>query len=227
MSHQERVSTHYDQRAASQGRDPRAAEYHSGSSLLQRQRVVLRWLRAFRDKRILDVGCGHGLQSEPLARHHFLIGLDLSPKMLELAKNHLRPVQGEAEILPFQNESFDIILAIETLQHIPQPEVFLKEVDRTLRPGGDLVLSTLNPSSLAQRIARRFSSFPDFYCYHPFQKISSLLGERDWICLERRFLGYPLPWSWPMRSRSGPFSFLANAWIARFQKKNTMERPSQ
>jgi len=227
MDPREIVSTHYDRRAASYGRNFRASNYFSELSFRQRQRLMLEWLRTSQGRRILDVGCGPGLQSESLARDNFLVGLDLSPKMLQFAGGHLKPIQGEAEALPFRDRFFDVILAIEVLQHVCRPEVFLKELGRVLRPGGQLIFSTLNPDSWAQRVFRRFGLNPGLYLYHSLEEICSLLDGKEWICLEKRFLGYPLPCTWQVRSASSSFSFLASAWIARFQKKSTASGPSQ
>jgi SAM-dependent methyltransferase len=94
---------------------------------------------------ILDIGCGSGLYFPLLARRaERLAGLDFSSEMIAAArglveKKGLTNVDlfvGSAEELPFPDESFDLVLGIDVLHHIPDLERALREVRRVLRPGG-------------------------------------------------------------------------------------------
>ncbi len=101
------------------------------------------------DRELLEVGCGRGGGSEWLARtQNFksVTGVDLSKQAISLCqKNYQQPNlkyrQGDAEQLPFQNDTFDIVLNIESSHHYPSMPTFLQEVTRVLKPRGYLCLA--------------------------------------------------------------------------------------
>jgi len=100
------------------------------------------------DKRVLDLGGGMGRMSIPLSRRHFVTLTDLSPQMLDLARPHagdrLKLEVADARHLPFPDSSFDYVLAIDLLPHIPVPEELIAEAERVLRPGGSLIIDCTN-----------------------------------------------------------------------------------
>ena len=96
---------------------------------------------------LLDVGCGTGPMIELLAAEipgKRYIGLDLTPRMIEVANakgiDGARFVVGDAENLPFDDESFDTVICANSFHHYPNPQAFFDGVARVLRPGGKLVL---------------------------------------------------------------------------------------
>ncbi len=109
--------------------------------------------------RLLDIGCGGGLLSEPLARLGATVtGIDPAPNNIAVAIRHAQALDVEvdyrvetAEILVAAGETFDVVLAMEVVEHVPQPDDFVKTACALVRPGGLLVLSTLN------RTARSFA----------------------------------------------------------------------
>ncbi len=102
--------------------------------------------------RVLDVGCGAGLASEWLARHGAQVtGLDAAGAALEAARAHAAAVgvavdyrEGRPEDL--SGEAFDAVIALEVIEHVPPEEraTFCAALARLVRPGGAVVLSTLN-----------------------------------------------------------------------------------
>jgi ubiquinone/menaquinone biosynthesis C-methylase UbiE len=122
----------------------------------QRIRHLLNFARLPADLRILDIGTGIGLLplilSEDGAKQ--LVGIDISPEMLELAE-YLRLSRGSeaaarvtfrlapAHALPFREESFDAVTCRLVLNHVRRPERIIKEIVRVLRPGGTLILAEL------------------------------------------------------------------------------------
>lgn len=100
--------------------------------------------------RILDAGGGPGRLSAPLARHHEVTMLDISPEMLEEARTACPPgvrlVQGDARELPFGDEEFQATAALDLLTHLPVLEDGIRELARVTRPGGRLVFDTSNAS---------------------------------------------------------------------------------
>lgn len=99
-------------------------------------------------QRLLDVGCGTGHHLAQLHRRGFdVAGVDASPEMLEYARR-LNPEadlrEADVEHLPFPDASFDIVLCIEVLRYLRDPEPTLREMARVLKPGG-VLLATAAP----------------------------------------------------------------------------------
>jgi len=117
-----------------------------------------RSLRPFRGLRILDIGCGGGLISEPLARLGALVtGIDAAEANIAVARAHAREAdldidyrQASAEQLSAAGERFDAVLALEVVEHVADLDAFLKAAAMLVRPGGAFIASTLNrtPKSL-------------------------------------------------------------------------------
>lgn len=109
-------------------------------------------LGALAGKKILDVGAGTGRLSVPLAsRGAHVTALDVSPKMLELIKNeNIEKVVGDAESLPFENETFDIVTAAFLIVHLKDPTRFFDEAYRVLKDGGILAVTNINQKSPPQ-----------------------------------------------------------------------------
>jgi len=98
-----------------------------------------------RDK-VLDVGCGSGVLLSRLAATYGIegVGVDISPSSLKTASLedlHLnRYSLADGESLPFEDESFDYVLSFDLLEHLPEPEKCIREMDRVLKPGGVLLI---------------------------------------------------------------------------------------
>ena len=110
-------------------------------------------------KRVLEVGCGHGGGASYLVRTLHpasYTGLDLNPNGIAFCrKRHnlagLDFVHGDAENLPFPDQSFDAVVNVESSAAYPHFSRFLAEVVRVLRPGGHFLYTDLRPvSSIAE-----------------------------------------------------------------------------
>lgn len=122
------------------------------------EKDLLKWLLArFPQARtILEVGCGTGHFTRWFEESELLaIGLDRSRAMLDEAKKLGKPsyVQGDALLLPFLPESFDLVALITTLEFLPQPNHALAEALRVARQG--LILGVLNANSCLGRQYKR------------------------------------------------------------------------
>jgi ubiquinone/menaquinone biosynthesis C-methylase UbiE len=105
---------------------------------------------------VLDVGCGQGMDvCEFALAGARAVGIDLTPRHVELARQHAeeagikaRIVCGDAEALPFDDESFDRVTSNGVLHHTPDIEAALREIKRVLRPGGTMTVILYNRNSL-------------------------------------------------------------------------------
>lgn len=102
--------------------------------------------------RLLDVGCGGGLLAEPLARMGAQVtAIDAAEESVAAAKQHAKAVGLEidyravtAEELAAGGETFDAVLSLEVVEHVADVPGFLATLSSLVRPGGALLLSTLN-----------------------------------------------------------------------------------
>jgi len=111
-----------------------------------------RHLDCLKDLRILDIGCGGGILCEPLARlGASVVGADPAEKNIAAAKLHA--AQGglaidyratSAEALADAGERFDIVLAMEVVEHVADVRLFVRRCAEMVRPGGLMIAATIN-----------------------------------------------------------------------------------
>jgi 2-polyprenyl-6-hydroxyphenyl methylase / 3-demethylubiquinone-9 3-methyltransferase len=110
---------------------------------------------------LLDIGCGGGLLSEPMARLGAKVtGVDAAERNVATATLHAGKQglvidyrQTSAEALAEGRRQFDIVLALEVVEHVSDAPLFLKSCGRLVRPGGLLFLSTLNRTAKSWALA--------------------------------------------------------------------------
>lgn len=120
------------------------------------QQLLFELLGAVAGKIMLDVGCGDGELASALNRHGAVVtGLDADPMMIasaqrrsEIDHTQLRLVEGQAERLPFDDASFDYVLAVTVLCFVRDAEHAVAEMARVLKPGGHLIIGELGRWSL-------------------------------------------------------------------------------
>lgn len=116
---------------------------------------------AFAGLRLLDIGCGGGLLSEPMARLGAdVVGVDPSQTNIEIASLHAD--QGNLEIdyrsataedLNQDGETFDIVLNMEVVEHVADVDLFMRECANMVRPGGLMFVATINRTAKAWGLA--------------------------------------------------------------------------
>ena len=119
---------------------------------------VTTWLRPLceGDGPVLDLGCGAGMLIAALAvEGRKAIGIDVSMTWLVIAKRLISHFGGEpvlaaalGESLPLRKESLGAVISLDVIEHVRDPDAYLREIDRVMRPGGQVALSTPNRFSL-------------------------------------------------------------------------------
>jgi SAM-dependent methyltransferase len=93
--------------------------------------------------KIVDLGCGTGANLEVLAQYGTALGLDFSPEALSFCRKRALPrlMRANGEALALANASVDLFTAMDSLEHIPDDLAALREIHRSLKPGGTLLVT--------------------------------------------------------------------------------------
>jgi SAM-dependent methyltransferase len=173
---------------------------------------MARWTRAIGwlpsdARRILDAGCAFGFTTVRVeralgARRPLIVGVELDPTYLAEARRaapRLRLARGSAEALPFPTESFDAVLFLDVLEHLPAETRPLEEIARVLRPDGALILSVpyagllamLDSLNLYAALRERIPRLPPLHAtergfpshrHYSIAELRSILESRFHLC---------------------------------------------
>jgi 2-polyprenyl-3-methyl-5-hydroxy-6-metoxy-1,4-benzoquinol methylase len=122
-------------------------------------------------KHVLDAGCGTGRGTERLNhRGAQVTAVDIGPKLVTLthARYPCQALVASVSQLPFADDTFDVVFSTEVIEHMPDPNMGVREMVRVLKPNGHLVLSTPNwlwqwPVRIASSLGlRAFDGFENF-----------------------------------------------------------------
>lgn len=173
----------------------------------------------FQGLRILDIGCGGGLLSEPMARlGATVVGADAAERNIPVARIHAEE-QGlqidyrhtSAEALAEAGEVFDIVLNMEVVEHVADPQTYLNACHQLLRPGGLMVCSTLNRNPKSYVMAIIGAEYVMRWLpkgTHEWSKF--ITPEELYVLLEKAgmtpvdkkgFVFNPITWSWGLSDR--------------------------
>ena len=144
------------------------------------------------DSLVLDIGCGDQPQCYIFAPNSTckITGLDFTKDGLRLAQERAKtinyrssftPVLGDALNLPFKDETFDAIISSMVLEHVDDPQQFIRESSRVLKAGGKLFIYTVNKNHIFRGIyGKLFPSHYDILC-HPKDALFTLDQFRSWF----------------------------------------------
>ena len=173
----------------------------------------------FKGLSLLDIGCGGGLLSEPMARlGATVVGADAAGGNIPVAKLHAQQSGLEidyrhcaAEDLAMDGMQFDAVLAMEIIEHVADPQGFVNTIERLLKPGGLMICSTLNrnPKSYmmaifgAERVMRWLPvgthEWSKFVTPDELYDLASKAGLEP---VDRRGMVFnPISWRWSLSDR--------------------------
>lgn len=173
----------------------------------------------FKGLRILDIGCGGGLLSEPMARLGAdVVGADAAERNIPVARLHAEE-QGlaidyrhaTAEALAGAGEEFDVVLNMEVVEHVSDPPAYLRACRNLLRPDGLMTCSTINRTAKSFALAVVGAEYVmrwlpkgthDWKKFITPHELYSLLAGAGFDPVDRRgFVFNPLAWSWSLSDR--------------------------
>ena len=173
----------------------------------------------FKGLRILDIGCGGGLLSEPMARLGAeVVGADPATRNIPVAELHAEQSGltidyrlTTAEELAAAGERFDVVLNMEVVEHVPDPQSFLTACQTLLKPGGLMICSTLNRNAKSFGMAIIGAEWVMRWLpkgTHDWRKFITPDELADFITkagldpVDRKGMVFnPVAWSWSLSSR--------------------------
>ncbi len=127
------------------------------------------------NKVILEIGCGSGYGSRLIKKYFHpreIQALDLDPRMIALAKKRGSDPSisfrvGSAARLPYKDRTFDAVIEFAIIHHIPDWKNCLKELQRVLRPGGEIILEDLSRETFETTLGKMYKKV----LQHPYSKM--------------------------------------------------------
>ncbi|HET8749992.1 MAG TPA: bifunctional 2-polyprenyl-6-hydroxyphenol methylase/3-demethylubiquinol 3-O-methyltransferase UbiG [Sphingomicrobium sp.] len=148
-------------------------------------------------KSALDVGCGAGLLTEPLARLGAAVtGIDAAPEVIAVAQEHASAmgltIDYRVEAIERLDGQFDLMTCMEVIEHVADPAEFVKSLAKRLAPGGLLVMSTPNATgwsrlmmiTIGEGLGRIPKGTHDFDKFIAPERLKLLLADAGLKCLD-------------------------------------------
>ena len=173
----------------------------------------------FAGLRLLDIGCGGGLLSEPMARlGAWVVGADAAARNIPVARLHAEQAgldidyrHTTAEELAAAGEEFDVVLNMEVVEHVSDPLAYLTACRQLLKPGGLMICSTLNrnPKSYlmaiigAEHVMRWLpKGTHDWTKFITPDELFDLIRQAGLDPVDRKGMVFnPLGWTWGLSAR--------------------------
>ena len=177
-----------------------------------------RSVRPFEGLSLLDIGCGGGLLSEPMARLGFAVtGADASARNIGTAKAHagqtgleIEYLATTAEALVVQGRSFDVVLNMEVVEHVADVEAYLAACSALVKPGGLTFVATMNRTLKSLALAKIGAEYVlgwlprgthDWNRFIPPAQLEESLEQTGLTLLKRQGVSFnPLAWDWRLSS---------------------------
>lgn len=177
-----------------------------------------RSLRPFDGLSLLDIGCGGGLLSEPMARLGFAVtGADASDRNIRIAAGHAEKSGigidyrcTTAEALAEEGEAFDVVLNMEVIEHVADLKSYLGACAKLINPGGLMFVATLNKTLKALALAKIGAEYilgwlprgtHDWNRFVEPKRLQTMLRDAGLTVLKTQGVSFdPLGWDWRLSS---------------------------
>lgn len=183
----------------------------------------------FKGLRILDIGCGGGLLSEPMARLGAeVVGADAAERNIPVARLHAEQAglkidyrHTTAEAMAAKGEQFDVVLNMEVVEHVASPIDYLTACRDLLKPGGLMIASTINRNAKSYMVAivgaeRVMRWLP--VGTHDWRKFITPAELEDLIMRaglrqvdKKGFVFNPVTWSWSISSKDLSVNYVTSS----------------
>jgi 2-polyprenyl-6-hydroxyphenyl methylase/3-demethylubiquinone-9 3-methyltransferase len=200
-------------------------------------------LAPFTGLSLLDVGCGGGLVAEAMSRQGFdVLGIDAAEENVAAATAHAREMAAPpsyrcaaAEELVPETAIFDVVLALELVEHVVNRTEFLETCVQLLKPQGLIILATLNRTLKSLALAKVGAEYilrwiprgtHDWSKFVSPETLSSELRDLGLATVETRGISFdPLSWSWQLSADTGINYMIAAAIEMPLQTATKKKRP--
>lgn len=138
-------------------------DYYKNKADRERIKIVLKMIGSH--KKVLDIACYNGYIAQEIKKNsNSVYGLDANTEAISesILKGISAKVANIELSLPFQDQSFDLVFAGEIIEHIVDTDFFMNEINRILKPNGELIVTTPNVASLDRRLMLLFNINPFF-----------------------------------------------------------------
>jgi len=120
-----------------------------------------------RETKLLDIACGSGQTAIPAAKRGIQVtGIDIASNLIQHARKRALKArlnvqfdEGDAENLPYKDNSFDVCISMFGAMFAPRPDLVVNEIARVLKPGGQLFMANWTPSSMPAQMFKAISDF--------------------------------------------------------------------
>ncbi len=175
-------------------------------------------LKPFEGLALLDIGCGGGLLSEPMARLGFtVLGADASEKNVKTAATHAAGAglavdyrATTAESLAAEGAAFDVVLNMEVVEHVADLPGYLRACAKLVKPGGLMFVATLNKTLKSLVLAKYGAEYvlrwlpPGSHDWNRFvepERLQKMLKDSGLSILKTQGVIFdPLAWAWKLSS---------------------------
>lgn len=140
-----------------------------GQEIVKRRFRLARALASFENKTVLDFGCGNGAQTVEFSEAGCkIIAVDIaeedlkafSVRLKERDSQNIQPARYDGAHLPLAEESIDLVLSFEVLEHVPDETAALREIQRVLKLGGEIIFSVPNKGWIFETHGARLPLLP-------------------------------------------------------------------
>lgn len=163
-----------------------------------------RAMKPLAGKRALDIGCGAGLASEPLARMGAAVtAIDAAAENIVVARDHAAAMglaidYRHCGVEDLKEPAFDLIVSLEVVEHVTDPALFLRHIARLLKPDGLLILSTPNRTplsklmivTLAEGLGRIPKGTHDWSKFIKPEELTGLLADEGLVPVDTRGISF-------------------------------------